>query len=113
MQTVKKAYCLKCRPECRKEYVEYHKDVWPAVEAALRRGGAVEYELFITPDNLLFAYVTFRKEGSMDKIMEESAKEPDCAQWDKLMAGFQERCDFAAPGEWWSEVPCIYSLNRE
>ena len=110
MQTEKKIYCLRCRPEHREAYIEYHKNVWSEVEDALKRGGALGYDLYITPDNLLIASITFRIGNDMSTLGDECSRDFVCREWEELMTKYQDRCDFAAPNEWWCEIPRIYSL---
>lgn len=47
---------LKVRPERLDEYRRRHREVWPAMLAALSEEGWHNYSLFLNPDGLIFGY---------------------------------------------------------
>ena len=50
------AFILKVKEERIEEYKEYHRNVWPEVNDALRRNGWRNYTLFMRQDGMLFGY---------------------------------------------------------
>lgn len=44
-------------PEHIEEYKARHREVWPQMQAALRRTGWRNYSIFLAPDGQLFGYV--------------------------------------------------------
>ena len=50
-------FTLQVKPERIEAYRAIHKNVWPEMQAALRRHGWHNYSLFLRPDGLLIGYV--------------------------------------------------------
>ena len=50
-------FCLQVKPDRLDEYLDRHRDVWPAMQAALRNSGWHNYSLFLRDDGLLIGYV--------------------------------------------------------
>ena len=50
-------FVLHVRPERLEEYKQRHREVWPAMLAALSRTGWRNYSLFLRPDGMLIGYL--------------------------------------------------------
>ena len=106
-----KAYTVRLRPGVRAQYVSYHKNVWPEVEALLRKSGIVKYRIFLTPDDQLFAVMGMRTEDASERNDEAARSDPVVSKWEEIMSGLQEKCGFAKEDEWWTEIPQVYELR--
>ena len=51
-------FVLQVRPDRLVEYRSRHRDVWPAMKAALTASGWRDYTLFLRDDGLLIGYLT-------------------------------------------------------
>jgi len=101
---------LKDDPEAIRKYVEYHRNVWPEVEASLKAVGIRKMRIYLK-GRRLFMYCE-AKEG-FDPARDFTAYQRDARtrEWDALMRAFQERAPEAAPGEWWSPMEEVYHLG--
>jgi L-rhamnose mutarotase len=84
-------FMLKVRPERIEEYKKHHENVWPEMQAALRRTGWHNYSLFMRPDGTLFGY--FETPESFQAALDGMAKEEINAKWQDFMAPFFESLD--------------------
>jgi L-rhamnose mutarotase len=50
-------FVLQVKPERIEEYKERHREVWPEMQAALRKTGWGNYSLFLREDGLLVGYL--------------------------------------------------------
>jgi len=94
-----------------KEYLAYHAHVWPEVEAGFRKAGYKDITLY-RYDHLLVMTVEVPQNADlnvMGKLAESYS--PRCAQWNKLMAGYQVGVPGTAPGQTWAEAKPFYSFK--
>lgn len=106
-----RAYSIFLRPGARERYLQYHADVWPEVEASLRRGGAEEYRIFLAGNDQLFSIIGFRPGCDMGALRVECEREARCRQWNEQMEQLQQPCPFAGKGEQWTELKMVYCLG--
>jgi L-rhamnose mutarotase len=86
------------RPEKRAEYLRLHAEVWPEVEAALRRANIRNYTIFLHGD-LLFAY--FEHTGDdLDADLAAVAADPVTREWWTHTEPCQRRLTDGAGGPW-------------
>lgn len=96
-----------------KEYLQYHKQVWPEVEAGFKKAGYKKIVLYRYA-NLLVMTITVPAGAdlnNMGKIAE--AYDPKCAQWNKLMSNYQVGVKGTKPGETWVEAVPFYSFSNK
>jgi L-rhamnose mutarotase len=102
---------LKDDPEVIARYVEYHRAVWPEVEAGLRAIG-IERMLIWRLGCRLFMLVEaadgFDWDRDFARYMQAGGR---IAEWQSLMDSFQEPVAEAQPGQWWAEMEPVYSLQ--
>jgi L-rhamnose mutarotase len=110
MQFFGMALNLKNDPQAIEKYKSYHQNVWPEVEAALKRIGITSMKIFLI-SRKLFMYVEtvddFEPERDFAKYLEEHIR---CKQWDELMQTFQEKIPEAGDDEWWALMEPVYEL---
>ena len=92
-------------------YKAHHRRVWPEVLASLRRAG-------ITADGHLPARPpTGHDSRDPDPDFRRCfaahvASSPRVAEWEALMRSLQTPPPGAPPGEWWTEMEPVFSLER-
>jgi len=96
-----------------KEYLNYHKQVWPQVEAGFKKAGYKKIVLY-RYDHLLVMKVTVpvgADLGEMGKLAE--ASDPRCAEWNKLMNTYQQGVHGTLPGQTWVEAKPFYQFGDQ
>ncbi len=96
-----------------KEYLDYHKQVWPQVEAGFKKAGYKKIVLY-RYDYLLVMKITVpvgADLGEMGKLAE--ASDPRCAEWNKLMNTYQKGVEGTLPEQTWVEAKPFYGLKNQ
>jgi L-rhamnose mutarotase len=96
-----------------KEYLDYHKQVWPQVEAGFRKAGYKKIVLY-RYDYLLVMKITVpvgADLGEMGKLAE--ASDPRCAEWNKLMNTYQKGVEGTLPEQTWVEAEPFYQFDNQ
>jgi len=96
-----------------KEYLDYHKQVWPEVEAGFKKAGYKKIVLY-RYGYLLVMKITVpvgADLGEMGKLAE--ASDPRCAEWNKLMNNYQQGVEGTAAGETWVEANPFYEFKDQ
>ena len=99
------------RPERIAEYKRLHAEPWEEMNQALSAANIRNYSIFLRePENLLFGvwdYVGSDYEADMAAL-------GACAvtkRWLALTDPCQQRLASALPGEWWSMMESVFSLD--
>jgi L-rhamnose mutarotase len=102
---------LKDDPALIARYVEYHRAVWPEVEAGLRAIG-IERMLIWRRGRRLFMVIETDDGFDWDRDFARYIKRGGrIAEWQTLMDSLQEPIAEANPGEWWAEMDAVYALE--
>ncbi|MEW1864934.1 L-rhamnose mutarotase [Streptomyces sp. NPDC088194] len=103
------ATVIRLRPEKESEYRSLHADVWPGVQAALKRAHIGNYSIFLR-DGLLFSYLEYT---GADYAADTAAiaADPVTRRWWELTDPCQRPLDSAAPGEWWVPAEEVFHLD--
>lgn len=80
------AFVLRVDPAQVDEYRAAHRDVWPEMQAALRRTGWHNYSLFLGADGTLFGY--FETPGTFAEALAAMDAEPVNGRWQASMSRF-------------------------
>lgn len=115
MKTEEKVFVVNIVPEQTKlqEYLRYHQQVWPEVEAGFRKAGYQEITLY------RYQYLVVMKivvpVGADLQQMGKTAEgySPRCAEWNRLMSGYQAGVPGTAQGETWVEAKPFYEFRKE
>jgi L-rhamnose mutarotase len=92
-------------------YKEYHRNVWPEIEAMQRRLGVTKIRIFLH-GRRLFLYLETSDDYDPVKAGPEYMKDPRIVEWERTMQDkFQEPLPEAKPGEWWLPMEAIYELD--
>ena len=78
-------FVLQVRPDRLDEYTRRHREVWPAMLAALTRAGWTNYSLFLRRDGMLIGYLETPDFARARQLMEE---EEVNARWQAEMQDF-------------------------
>lgn len=103
-------YCLvgQVDPANLEVYRQRHRQVWPALLAALRDAGWRNYSLFLGPDGLLVGYV---EADDLDQAQARVAATAVNAAWQaemsRLFAGD------GAPDEAWRRLELVFNLEDQ
>ncbi|HEY9261678.1 L-rhamnose mutarotase [Chitinophaga sp.] len=96
-----------------KEYLDYHAHIWPEVVAGFKKAGYQKIVLY-RYGYLLVMTITVPADadlGQMGKVAESYDKR--CADWNKLMDGYQTGVAGTEQGKKWVEVTPFYSFTKD
>jgi len=88
---------LKLKPECREEYLEAHRHVWPELIEAARRAGIRNHSVFLRGDTLFLYAEAEDPQASLDEFLSDGVKR----RWDAAM---QPLLDPQQEAAGWQEV---------
>lgn len=100
-------------PQKLKAYLDYHQHIWPEVEAGFKKAGYRKITLY-RYDHLLVMSITVPAGadlGQMGKTAESYDKR--CAEWNRLMDGYQTGVPGAGQQEKWVEAKPFYHFPKE
>ena len=103
---------LKDDPKVIESYLEYHRAVWPEVEAGLRSIGIHRMLIWILGRRLFMFLETEDVFDPAHDFSRYEAGSPRVREWQDLMASMQEPVPEAATGELWAEMTLAYRLER-
>jgi len=92
-------------------YKVHHRRVWPEVVASLRQAGILKMDIYLLDRRLVMILETadsdFRR-----CFAAHVASSPRVAEWEALMRSLQVPPPGARPGEWWTRMEPVFSLER-
>jgi L-rhamnose mutarotase len=98
-------------PAAIEAYRQHHQDVWPEVLASLRQAGIRHMDIYLLGRRLVMILETdgpdFRR-----CFAAHVASSPRVAEWEALMRSIQAPAPCAAPGDWWTPMEPVFSLDR-
>ena len=103
-------YCfaldLKDDPALIDEYLEHHRHVWPEVLASFREAGIDSVQLYRLGTRLVMLFeandaFSFERKALIDA-------QPRIQAWEELMAKYQQPLPWAAAGQKWAPMECIF-----
>lgn len=96
-----------------KEYLEYHRAVWPEVERGFEKAGYRQIQLLRSRHTVVMIIKV--PEGADLEAMGKKAEayNPRCAEWNRLMNGYQEGVPGTAPGQTWTAAERFYLFGGE
>ncbi|SMC87324.1 L-rhamnose mutarotase [Pedobacter nyackensis] len=90
------------------EYLNYHKKVWPEVEAGFKKAGYKQISLYRF-DHLVVMRILVDKGADLDQLGKLSESySPKCKEWNKLMGAYQVGVNGTAPDQKWVETELFY-----
>lgn len=92
-----------------RNYIEYHKIVWPEIIESLHKSGIVNAEIYHVADRL-FLLIDTNASFSLEKKGKMDAENPIVQKWETLMWKYQKALPNAKPDEKWVLMNCIFKL---
>ena len=80
------AFVMQVKPGQEEEYVRRHREVWPEVEADLKRAGVRRMSIFMS-GRQLFLYMEVEEYAAACEVLESS---PESVRWEEYMAPIME-----------------------
>ncbi|WP_186452656.1 L-rhamnose mutarotase [Chitinophaga polysaccharea] len=111
--SVEKVFVVNIKPgeENLQAYLNYHQHIWPEVEAGFRKAGYEDIRLFRS-EHTVVMIVTVPEGADLDAMGKKAeASHPRCAEWNRLMAGYQEGVTGTSPGQTWSAMEPLYHFS--
>jgi L-rhamnose mutarotase len=102
-------FVIGLRSDAEAEYRRLHADVWPAVEAQIKRSNIHNYSIFLR-DGLLFGYFEYRG-SDLEADMRAMAADPETRRWWALTEPMQEPLPNRREGEWWAAMDEVFHLD--
>jgi len=95
------------------EYLAYHKQVWPEVEAGFKKAGYQRIALYRF-DKLIVMTVRIPVGADLNQMGKQAeAYSPKCADWNTLMNTYQQGVSGTAAGQKWAETSLFYEFNNK
>jgi L-rhamnose mutarotase len=103
---------LRDEPGIVEAYTQYHRDVWPEVQASLRRVGVLQMDIYLLGSRLVM--IVDMREGLdyRTAFRTHAASSPRVAEWERLMKSLQQPVAEAANGEWWAAMEPVFHLDQ-
>jgi L-rhamnose mutarotase len=94
-------------------YRRYHRDVWPEVQASLRRVGVQQMDIYLCGRRLVM--VVEMREGLDYRaaFVSHASSSERVAEWESLMKSLQQPPAEAQAGEWWAVMEPVFHLDDE
>ncbi|AKJ65397.1 L-rhamnose mutarotase [Kiritimatiella glycovorans] len=81
------AFKMKLKPGCEAEYKKRHDEIWPELEAEIRRAGISDYSIFLDEETLtLFAFQKLSDDHTADDLPQKEV----VRKWWDMMADLME-----------------------
>lgn len=102
---------LKDDPAAVDAYVRHHRDVWPDVQASLRRAGVDRMDIYLLGRRLVM--IVEMRDGLDYRVAftSHASSSPRVAEWERLMQSLQEPASEAQAGEWWAAMEPVFQLE--
>lgn len=91
------------------EYVEYHRQVWPAILQSLKDAGIEAMEIYHVA-NRLFMVMDVNETFSLERKAAADRANPTVQAWEALMWTYQRALPGTPPGEKWRPMTCVFRL---
>jgi L-rhamnose mutarotase len=94
-------------------YRQHHRHVWPEVVESLRHAGVERLDIHLLGRRLV---MIVELKGGLDlarTFAAHVASSPRVAEWERLMKSLQQPAPGAAPGEWWTAMEPLFTLNGD
>jgi L-rhamnose mutarotase len=92
-------------------YKRYHRHIWPEVVASLRRAGIERMDIYLLGRRLVMILET-QDPDYRRCFAAHAGSSPRVAEWEALMRTLQAPPPDAPPGEWWTRMEPVFSLEH-
>jgi len=94
-------------------YRQHHRHVWPEVVESLRRAGVERLDIHLLGRRLVMIVELRDGLDIARTFAAHVASSPRVAEWERLMKSLQQPAPGAAPGEWWTAMEPLFTLNGD
>lgn len=91
------------------EYENYHKKIWPEIEASIKNSGILTMQIYRTR-NRLFMIMETTDSFTFQAKSKADAGNPKVQEWENLMWKYQQALPGSLPGEKWKLMDKIFEL---
>ena len=102
---------LKDDPGIVETYTRYHREVWPEVQASLRRVGVQQMDIYLLGRRLVMIVEMRDGLDYRTAFRSHASSSPRVAEWERLMRTLQQPAAEAPPGEWWADMEPVFHLD--
>ncbi|MGE7774948.1 L-rhamnose mutarotase [Chitinophaga sp. NPDC101104] len=96
-----------------RQYLHYHEAVWPEVEQGFKKAGYRRIRMFRSQHTLVMV-ITVPEGADLGEMGKKAeASDPRCAEWNRLMAGYQRGVEGSLPGQTWTEASPFYDFENK
>jgi L-rhamnose mutarotase len=92
-----------------KEYVEYHKNVWPEIIESIKGSHIENLDIYLV-ENRLFMIMETSPLFSLEKKEKIDQNNDKVQEWETLMWKYQQAIPNSKPGEKWRLMNKIFEL---
>ena len=92
-----------------KQYIAYHKKVWPEILDSLRNSGIIDAEIYNVADRL-FLILDTNESFTLEHKSKSDAQNPVVHKWEALMSAYQKSLPNTKPDEKWVLMERIFKL---
>jgi L-rhamnose mutarotase len=103
---------LKDEPGIVERYTRAHRDVWPEVQASLRRVGVHQMDIYLLGRRLVMIVEMRDGLDYRTAFASHAASSVRVAEWERLMKSLQEPLAEARAGEWWAAMEPVFHLDQ-
>ena len=100
-------------PAAVEAYRRHHRHVWPEVVESLRRAGVERLDIHLLGRRLVMIVELRDGLDIARAFAAHVASSPRVAEWERLMKSLQQPPPGAAPGEWWTAMEPLFTLNGD
>lgn len=94
-----------------KEYIEWHKNVWPEVVQSIKNTGVIEMAIYRL-NNRLFMIMETEDSFSFEKKAIMDAENEKVQEWERIMWKYQQEIPGTKAGEKWVLMDNMFSLKK-
>ena len=94
-------------------YRQHHRHVWTEVVESLRRVGVERLEIHVLGRRLVMIVELGDGLDLARAFAAHVASSPRVAEWERLMKSLQQPAPGAPPGEWWTAMEPLYTMNGD
>ncbi|WP_423735869.1 L-rhamnose mutarotase [Chitinophaga caseinilytica] len=112
---VEKVFVVNIAPgaDSLRQYLQYHESVWPEVEQGFKKAGYRQIRMFRSQHTLVMV-ITVPEGADLGEMGKKAeASDPRCAEWNRLMAGYQRGVEGSLPGQTWTEALPFYDFENK
>lgn len=96
-------------PQLMKEYIQYHKEIWPEIKDSILESGILDMQIY-NFGNRLFMIMEVDDSFSFERKGQMDASNPKVQEWESLMWKYQQALPGAGEGEKWVLMDKIFQL---